>query len=177
MSAGIDYGMGLANIDRETGIRFGLISQHSIMPEALAELEPIYVRACPKCGEEISDDAPTVYTRGKGGRIECPACSYWIPEDELTGDDPQGYTYTEDGYHLSSGTDGFGIFVEKSPFYTFARFCSPCAPGAGNLDSHDPDGVKTYCLGVDWFDSDSPCPYPVYNVSDDSLVQALTVAE
>jgi hypothetical protein len=36
---GIDYGLGLANIDSETGIRFGVIGQHSLMSEALADFE------------------------------------------------------------------------------------------------------------------------------------------
>lgn len=33
MSIGIDYGLGQSNIDKETGIRFGVISQHSLHPE------------------------------------------------------------------------------------------------------------------------------------------------
>lgn len=26
-------------------------------------------------------------------------------------------------------------FIIKSPYYTYAQFCSPCVPGAGNLDN------------------------------------------
>jgi hypothetical protein len=35
---GIDYGMGLSNIDEETGIRYGIISQHSVCPEAMDDV-------------------------------------------------------------------------------------------------------------------------------------------
>jgi hypothetical protein len=38
MSAGIDYGMGRTNIDSLTGIRYGVISSHSINPDALSDI-------------------------------------------------------------------------------------------------------------------------------------------
>jgi hypothetical protein len=38
MSAGIDYGMGTSNRDAKTGIRYGVISQHSINPDALGDI-------------------------------------------------------------------------------------------------------------------------------------------
>jgi hypothetical protein len=36
--AGIDYGLGLSNIDRTTGIRYGVISPHSVNPDALDDV-------------------------------------------------------------------------------------------------------------------------------------------
>lgn len=59
-----------------------------------------------------------------------------------------------------------GDFILKSPYYTYAQFCSPCAPGAGYLPSplkDRPAGNKTYCLGHDWFE-DGTAPYRVYSV-------------
>lgn len=38
MNTGIDYSNGTANIDRETGIRYGVISQNSVMPEAVDDI-------------------------------------------------------------------------------------------------------------------------------------------
>ena len=38
MSAGIDYGLSSTNIDRETGIRFGVISQGSAQQIARMEV-------------------------------------------------------------------------------------------------------------------------------------------
>jgi hypothetical protein len=63
--------------------------------------------------------------------------------------------------------------VTDSPFYTFAQFCSPCVPGAGNLDNAMDEGVKTYCLGHDWFES-GKAPYPVYSVTSGELVDPET---
>jgi hypothetical protein len=144
-NAGIDYGMGLANIDRETGIRFGVISQHSISSEALADFEAEYPEV------EHDEDCTTPET--------CDCGQY---------NEPIGFTYERDGYVLNMGTDGFGIFVIKSPHYTKARFCSPCAPGAGNLDSPSDDGVPTYCLAADWFE-DEQAPYTVLDVAGFSV--------
>ena len=54
--AGIDYGMGRTNIDPETGIRYGVISQHSIMPEAMEDMEPDYgLPTCPECGIDVRE--------------------------------------------------------------------------------------------------------------------------
>jgi hypothetical protein len=69
----------------------------------------------------------------------------------------------------------------RSPYYTYAQFCSPCVPGAGNLDAavdiedtsvlqEGIDGVKTYAFGHDWFE-DGKAPYVVYRVDDGSIVE------
>lgn len=140
-NAGIDYGMGTANVDHETGIRFGVISQHSISCEALADFEAEY----PEVEHEADCDSPE----------NCDCGQF---------NEPIGFKYERDGYVLTMGTDGFGIFVLKSPHYTTAMFCSPCAPGAGNLDSPSEDGVATYCLAADWFE-DEQAPYTVQDVA------------
>ena len=61
--------------------------------------------------------------------------------------------------------------ILKSDYYTHAQFCSPCVPGAGNLDSPCDSGEKAYCLGHDWFE-DGIAPYPVYRVSDNARIEA-----
>jgi hypothetical protein len=80
-------------------------------------------------------------------------------------------SYDKDGYKIESAFDNTELFVTKSPFYTFTQFCSPCAPGAGNLDNYCEDGARTYCLGHDWFE-DGKAPYPVYSVATGELVAA-----
>lgn len=176
MPAGIDYGMGRTNINRETGIRYGVISCNSVMGEALADFEGDYGEAsCPKCGNAATEfgafegDA-TEFDTGHGcADYVCESCEYVFDSQDAFGDEPLGFTYEQDGYSCTMGTDGFGVFVLEAPFYTLARFCSPCAPGAGDLDSPDDDGVKTYCLGADWFD-DGKAPYPVYSVATGELI-------
>ena len=82
--AGIDYGMGISNIDHETGIRFGVISQNSISYEALEDFEAEY--------PEIKHDCADPET------CDC-----------RQDDEPIGFRYERDGYVLTMGTDGFGI--------------------------------------------------------------------
>jgi hypothetical protein len=139
MSAGIDYGLGKANIDLKSGIRYGVISQNSVLQAWCDNAEPEYPE--PEEGED---------------------------EDSYCDCDPVGWSYEGEGYKLIDCLDT-DIMVLESPFYTFAQFCSPCVPGAGNLDHAMPDGVKCYCLGHDWFE-DGKAPYPVYRVSDNYIV-------
>jgi len=79
------------------------------------------------------------------------------------------YEYEDGGYHIQTCSDG-DWFVLKSPYYTRAQFCSPCAPGAGYLANPCPTGPKTYCLDKEWFGDDQPCPYPYYSVETDELI-------
>lgn len=168
MSAGIDYGMGRTNIDGETGIRYGVIHQNTVGQAWDERGEPIYPEpACPDCGEEVADDLPDG-VEGKGDDRWCPKCEAVRSYDECLADDPIGYQYLGDGYKLVDCL-GTNVMVLKSPFYTLAKFCSPCVPGAGDLDEPDEDGVKSYCLGHEWFEEDS-APYPVYSVETGNRV-------
>jgi hypothetical protein len=174
-AAGIDYGLGMTNIDKTNGIRYGVISSHSVGTAWYESAEAEYGEPhCPECGNEIphSDDAAipedAEWNDGKDyACVQCETC-YW--SDSVFPDEALGYSYSGDGYELSDCLDN-DIFILKSDYYTFALYCSPCVPGAGNLDSAHEDGVKTYALGHDWFE-DGKAPYPVYRVLDDSLVVA-----
>lgn len=142
-NAGIDYGMGTTNVDVKTGIRYGVISQHDVSQAWCDSSEPVY----PEVETQYDDD---------GNEIE--------PDDYCDECEPIGYEYSGDGYQLMDCLDS-DIMILQSPFYTFARFCSPCVPGAGNLNDagDESHGVMTYCLGHDWFE-DQKAPYPVYSV-------------
>ena len=53
---GIDYGRGSVNIDKETGIRFGVINQNELMQAWSDSSEANYPDpCCPQCGGEIVD--------------------------------------------------------------------------------------------------------------------------
>jgi len=103
---------------------------------------------------------------------KCPNCKYEpVDTSEFWGDEPLEWIIANSKTERIFADDlTFGIWVEKSPYYTLCSFCSPCAPGAGDLDEPNQDGVKTYCLGLDYFDSDNPCPYPIYEARGDKLV-------
>lgn len=186
MSAGIDYGMGTANVDKANGIRYGVISQNSVA-QALSDSDLEYDYGdptCPKCGNVATDSAELPEESEEWEIADhacsdygCKECKYIFDSSEAFGDEPNGWSYSADGYELTDCLDN-DVFVLKSPFYTFAPFCSPCVPGAGNLDSAEtafrrqkenhidsPElaGVKTYCLGHDWFE-EREAPYPVFSV-------------
>ena len=184
MSAtGIDYGMGMSNIDRTTGIRYGVISQHSLDCQAFHDsMEPVYGDpSCPECGGAVIEADEVrhrdLWTRrmdrdGTHGCFDyaCLACRKGFGSQWATHDEPIGWEYLGEGYELIDCLDS-DVMVLKSPFYTFAQFCSPCVPGAGSLDNPVEEGVRTYCLGPEWFDG-GVAPYPVFRVSDDSLVES-----
>ena len=178
---GIDYGLGKANVDPDTGIRYGVISINSLHEFIHDELEPEYGDpTCPKCGDGVQESS-------FGKDYYCESCAsldeieptrenlepYTFYSDECFSDECVGLTLNEVGKHqysAHSAFDGACLFLTKSSYYTFAKFCSPCAPGAGDLDNPIEDGVKTFCFGPSMF-TDDKAPYPVYRVSDDSLVE------
>lgn len=174
--AGIDYGLGRTNIDHAAGIRYGVISQHAIGQAWYDQAESDYGEAtCPKCGNPAIDVA-TINADDQEHMTDGPGCADWACRDcayifdaaEAFPEEALGQSFEDSEYYLESCLDS-DVMIIKSPYYTRAQFCSPCVPGAGNLETPCETGPKTYCLGHDWFD-DGKAPYPVYRVSDDSIV-------
>jgi hypothetical protein len=169
MSLGIDYGHGRTNIDQTNGIRFGVISQNSVTQAWCDSAEADYGKpTCGECSNELVN-----YDSEKHGAYEgkgctdyaCESCELTVDSQYAFGDEPIGWNYEGEGYELVDCLDS-DIMVLKSSFYTLAPFCSPCVPGAGDLDSACDDGAKTYCLGHDWFE-DGKAPYRVFTVAGD----------
>jgi hypothetical protein len=172
MSYGINYAGKLpVNVDVDNGIRYGVIPHNRVGSSWCDASEPEYAEpeqcdcVCPECNEYVESPLDVSW----GDCIECPNCGEFELEfpDML---EPLGFTYDSDGYECEQIGE-VDIFISKSPYYTHAKYCSPCAPGACYLLSRcDENGPKAYCFGPDWFDSYNPCPYPVYRVSDGALV-------
>jgi hypothetical protein len=141
---GIDYGHGVVNIDHETGIRYGIIPGRDVA-YWYDESEPYYGEEAEKhwASEEHED---------------CWGC----PFDAA---DPLSFSVDTEEITAEGGSGGCGdIFVIKSRYFTYAAFCSPCAPGACYLLSPidvNPNN-KAYCFGPDWFEKEPP--YPIYSV-------------
>jgi hypothetical protein len=192
--AGIDYGLGLSNADKSTGTRYGVISQNSVNPDALSDIFTNGEDIAWKCAiEELKnehDKAQAELPEDKQEEFDEDAAAEELSmnwESSLN-----NIRYERDGYILTGCLDS-NVFILASPYYTYAQFCSPCVPGAGNLDNafqqvnppadcpattngenyrHDAEMAgfpKVYCLGHDWFD-DNKAPYPVFSVEDSSLV-------
>jgi hypothetical protein len=140
-NAGIDYGMRMSNIDHETGIRYGVINQNEVLQVWADSSEPYYGKPsgaiCPHCQAEfdVNQDETKEMVIDWNDEIECIECKekFVIEFDDFS--EPLSFSYNEDGYICHQSADDTDIFIIKSPYYTFAGYCSPCAPGAGYLMS------------------------------------------
>lgn len=163
--------MSLPNYDPETGVHYGVISQHSVHPEALwpgNDWEDSGYTYMVDETSSISAQLAKAIEWYKAWAEEAGVSEDDLPtfpeEDELNeaivenvelGDSEGPWIYEQDGYVLQSTE--FYIMVIKSPYIKYCRPCSPCFPNAGDLDSPDIEhGIKTYCLGPDWFENDKP---------------------
>lgn len=174
-SKGIDYGMGQTNIDHDTGIRYGVIPMNDLGHWAWESFEDDYGSAtCPKCGNEVVEwdsekhDDYEEYRKNCCCDFACEECKFSLETENCYGEEPLG-SHLDDGDYKTQRDGDNDVFILKSPYYTHAQFCSPCAPGAGHLSHPVEGGVKTYCFGHDWFD-DGEAPYPVYEVATGNLV-------
>ena len=190
INPGIDYSgiAGTCNRDSESGIRYGIISANDLTEWLWESVESIYLPYCPHCDDQLDDGwddqdsqdaagtegiSDEVFTDSELDDICDPICTrcYKVIEDGEQWPDcaePAGNILTDSDYE-GFVDDSNDVWVTKSPFYTHAQFCSPCAPGAGHLGNPCEDGPKTYCLGHDWF-TGGIAPYPVYLVKDDTIV-------
>jgi hypothetical protein len=175
--SGIDYGRGKTNIDADTGIRYGVIHNNRLGEFAWSEIQ---ARGVDVDYEDAREELLSSLAHAVKSVLEDYSTHFdakEIAEDiadgldieyQNTGDCTR-YHYEEDGemavtFDVASDGD---IFITHSAFYALCSFCSPCAPGAGSLES--PGGVKAYCLGPDWFNK-GEMPYKCFRVSDDSEV-------
>lgn len=180
----------MSNYDEKTGIRYGVISPHSISSWSLNDIydqgtDPIYESGKKEFEDglkevirEYCDNNANLDIADNDINIDS-IMDQW--NDNYSGNDSGIMDYSDSEYDLHVSGDNFGIFVMRSPYYTYCRGCSPCAPGAGDLDSpieKDPEyplSGMTLCLGPEWFDKDNDqysrkIPYRVFRVSDDTEV-------
>lgn len=140
---GIDYGFGSTNIDPKTKIRYGIISMYDVMQAWCDSDEPYY--PCDECDVYKKQDDEEC--------IDCEPSTWYIDDGE---------------YKAELCFDGTEIMIMKSPYFTAGAYCSPCAPGAINLNQPENPKTKTaddiaYCFGHDWFE-DGKAPYRVFSV-------------
>lgn len=164
MGAGIDYGRGLTNVDHETGIRYGVISVNEVCQAWADSSESDYGDpSCPGCGGDVVDSCSAHAPENAEKDWYCSDCELSTYSDNAFPDSPLAFKLDDGEYQATQSGDDHDIFVLKSPYFTRAQFCSPCAPGACYLLSPDEDGEKAYCFGHDFFE-DGKAPYPVFRV-------------
>jgi hypothetical protein len=177
---GVDYSIGLSNINLKTGIRYGVIPHQDVGAAWYEDAEAYYGEpTCPHCGNELANwdlDEHTKYEEEPGAQFSefvCENCEKIIDEEWMYPEEPMSHFVDSDGYKAEQ-TDEVDIFITKSPFFTYAQFCSPCAPGACYLPSplHIPNmGNRCFCFGHEWFE-DERAPYPVYSVETERMVKS-----
>ena len=164
VAGGIDYSHGTVNVDNETGIHYGIISQNDVLEAWCDKSELQYGKpTCGYCGTELpidydTDDMPYMCTHC--GKITEQDWELYPDEP----DEPHAFIFENEEYILESCFNNTEIFVLKSPYYMRCRFCSPCAPGAGDINTPDENGILAYCLGPDWFED--PPEYKIYRVDN-----------
>jgi len=182
---GIDYSHGLANVNHETGIHFGVIPANDVGQSWFDSSEGDYGEpTCPECGNTVEDMPdrwrkryPKSYT-DKGIDKVCRVCKVTYDNEACFGETPLSHNLDDGEYKAAQGGDDCDVFILASPYYTYAQYCSPCAPGACYLRNPTEHGPKAYCFGADWFGAEySPCPYPVYRVDNDECVYTPTKKE
>lgn len=134
--AGINYaGHTNANRDAQTLIRYGVIHSNAINPDAFSDIQDNgtdedYAAFVSEIKSRIRS---AIESFMPSSRIEDNVESaFEAISDEIDYDssgDCTRYSYNKDGYELQTMSDG-DIFISKSKFFTYAQFCSPCAPGA-----------------------------------------------
>jgi hypothetical protein len=153
---GINYAPKTSDTNRDpiTKIRYGVISHADVGQAWYDGAEPVYPDEieCYECRATVQLDCET-----------CPKCAADLYDTYDL--DPEAWVYQDNDYHVEQSQDSPDLFVIKSPYVTYAQFCSPCAPGACYLTNPLTKPALSnicYCLGPDWFDGKPP--YPIYSV-------------
>lgn len=141
-----------ANIDPETGIRYGVINANSLHGDVLDQMtqEGIDVgmdnaREDLISGLKLAVRDYTRYSAVLEGLLNEIA--------DHAFEDCEGYgpfDFTIDGVTGSYSNDSNIVMIFKSPVKVMARQCSPCYPNAGDLDSLEDGNVETYGVPTDW---------------------------
>jgi hypothetical protein len=175
----------MPNFDEKSGIRYGVISPHAISPYALDDVyqngtDPHYKAMCDELrvfAGDMAGQSPYPISEDLQEKI----ADLLIEDIGENFENPDGQMdYSDKEYDLHVSEDNFGIFVMRSPYYTYCRGCSPCAPGAGDLNSPteitneddgtvDSMGKMTLCLDSSWFENNK-APYRVFRVDNDQEV-------
>lgn len=177
--AGIDYrGFG-PRVNQRGEFHYGVISINALGDYAWESFEADYGEpTCGVCGStavEIDNaEVPDLDEEPEGwdddGRdYACLTCQRSFDSDDAFGDEPLGH-YLDNGEYKAWVDSHYDVMITQSPYFTYAQYCSPCAPGAGHLENPTPLGIKTYCFGHDWFNDDK-APYPVFSCKTNKLIK------
>jgi hypothetical protein len=178
---GIDWSDGSLNVDHQTGIHYGVIPAADVGQVWWDNVEPVYgPPTCPRCGSE--NLVPYDLTAGRESlrpeedNMRCRRCGIISLQECCAPEDPIAWVFQGEQYVLHQSQGSPDIFVLRSPYLTFGRYCSPCAPGAVYLKDYHRFGAPAFCLDPSWFDG-GVAPYGVWRIDDHTLVQPAPTGE
>jgi len=88
---------------------------------------------------------------GYNDRDDFVRCAVERETEDLCIEEPIIEGRYQDTFYRTSWLGGaLNFWIFKSPVAGTYQLCSPCVPGAGNLDCPDIDGVLTYDVLPDW---------------------------
>lgn len=141
----------MPNYNPETGIRYGVVALGSLSEWAFDEFfhngrNLTYEAALSEAKAEHDGEWDDAAEQDFADSYECDCEQY---ELETTDDD---------GNPLKLGLSCLGgaplVWVFESAYQCDCAQCSPCVPGAGDLDTRrDPSGVGTYDLPPNWYET------------------------
>lgn len=164
-----------ANVDQTNGIHYGVIPKNDLFNCA----EEFYNNAEDKSYKQMIKEMRESITETVKEQIDDMGVQLEeitsLPDlldkiEQLLNDKYENecanMVYEKDGYIIQGNNDDPDLFVIKSPVFTIAPLCSPCAPNAGYLrdavktltNLKEKCGVLTYCLEDDWF-NEGKAPY------------------
>ena len=114
---------------------------------------------CPECGGKVEWAEFEQYHTHQCEDLVCLHCRITFDSEVAYPDEPVAQTLEEGDCSAIQCLDTDWM-VTMSPFITRAQFCSPCVPGAGNLESPCESGPVTLCFGHNFFEGEK-APYPV----------------
>lgn len=169
----------MTNINPDTGIAYGYISANALHGDIVDELQmngedPHYAGAMKEAQREFArnkdvqaemaaEEELTLSDHDEDYAFENTLA--WLVEnwegskyeqrfnDDYQPDEPI-HEGTKDGvkYRTSWLGGALNVWVFESPYTGHFDACSPCVPGAANLDCPNPDGIEGYDVPPDWRD-------------------------
>lgn len=145
----------VANTNPETGIRYGLIAANSLDPDVVNELQMSgkdlhYEEA----KSELRDAVKRVCKDYMGERDSDDVADQAVERmSEDWSDDEPVHSFDLQGVKGQTTWLGGGLllFFFYSPYVYKGNLCSPCVPGAVNLDSPNSNGFDGYGPPPNWF--------------------------
>ncbi len=147
----------MVNANPTTGVRYGYISANSLHSELVDELmygrqavDVYYKEACAELEDAIYQAVSSFLSSRQTQHLVDEALAMF--EHECDEPIHEG-EYEGVKYRTSWLGGALNVWIFESPVTGNYQECSPCVPGAGNLDCPDLDGVVCYDVPKEWRDA------------------------